>query len=51
MNLPTLADIRIGVVGLGYMDLPLAVHLARHLSVLGCDIDPSPAASHAGLKR
>jgi UDP-N-acetyl-D-galactosamine dehydrogenase len=51
MNLPALADIRIGVVGLGYLGLPLAIQFARHFPVLGSDIDPSPAESHAGLRR
>jgi UDP-N-acetyl-D-glucosamine/UDP-N-acetyl-D-galactosamine dehydrogenase len=39
MTLPKLADIRIGIIGLGYVGLPLAVYLARHFPVLGFDID------------
>lgn len=39
MNLPLLADIRIGVIGLGYVGLPLAIYLSRHFPVLGFDID------------
>ncbi|MGV1014482.1 MAG: nucleotide sugar dehydrogenase [Methyloceanibacter sp.] len=39
MHLPALADIRIGIIGLGYVGLPLAVYLARHFPVLGFDID------------
>jgi UDP-N-acetyl-D-glucosamine/UDP-N-acetyl-D-galactosamine dehydrogenase len=39
MNLPVPADVRIGVVGLGYVGLPLAVYLARHFPVIGFDID------------
>ncbi|HEV7464342.1 MAG TPA: nucleotide sugar dehydrogenase [Methyloceanibacter sp.] len=39
MNLPVLADIRIGIIGLGYVGLPLAVYLSRHFPVLGFDID------------
>ena len=39
MPLPVLADVRIGVIGLGYVGLPLAVYLARHFPVLGFDID------------
>jgi UDP-N-acetyl-D-galactosamine dehydrogenase len=31
---------KIAVVGLGYVGLPLAVHLARHFSVTGYDINP-----------
>jgi UDP-N-acetyl-D-glucosamine/UDP-N-acetyl-D-galactosamine dehydrogenase len=37
--LPSLQDVRIGVIGLGYVGLPLAVYLARHFPVLGFDID------------
>jgi UDP-N-acetyl-D-galactosamine dehydrogenase len=36
--LPKLADVRIGVIGLGYVGLPLAVHMARHFPVTGFDI-------------
>jgi len=32
---------KIAVVGLGYVGLPLAVHLARHFSVVGFDVKPS----------
>ena len=39
MTLPALADIRIGVIGLGYVGLPLAVYLSRHFPVVGFDID------------
>jgi UDP-N-acetyl-D-glucosamine/UDP-N-acetyl-D-galactosamine dehydrogenase len=39
MHLPALADIRVGIIGLGYVGLPLAVYLARHFPVLGFDID------------
>jgi UDP-N-acetyl-D-glucosamine/UDP-N-acetyl-D-galactosamine dehydrogenase len=39
MSLPSLADIKIGVLGLGYVGLPLAVHLARESPVIGFDID------------
>jgi UDP-N-acetyl-D-galactosamine dehydrogenase len=41
MKLPDLADIRIGVIGLGYVGLPLAVYLSRHFPVLGFDVDTS----------
>ena len=44
MSLPVLADIRIGVIGLGYVGLPLAVYLARHFPVLGFDIDKERVA-------
>ena len=42
MTLPALADIRIGVIGLGYVGLPLAVYLSRHFPVVGFDIDADP---------
>jgi UDP-N-acetyl-D-galactosamine dehydrogenase len=32
-------DIKIGMIGLGYVGLPLAVAFARHLPVVGFDID------------
>jgi UDP-N-acetyl-D-galactosamine dehydrogenase len=41
MKLPDLADIRIGVIGLGYVGLPLAVYLSRHFPVLAFDVDAS----------
>ncbi len=39
MALRSLQDVRIGIVGLGYVGLPLAVYMARHFPVLGFDID------------
>ena len=39
MKLPDTNDIRIAVIGLGYVGLPLAVYMARHFPVLGFDID------------
>lgn len=44
MALPALEDIRIGVVGLGYVGLPLAVHMAEHFPVVGFDIDEARIA-------
>src|SRR5512143_23157 len=41
MKLPGLADIRIGLIGLGYVGMPLAVYLARHFPVIGFDTDAS----------
>ena len=35
---------RIAVVGLGYVGLPLAIHLARHFEVTGFDIDATRIA-------
>ena len=39
MKLPDHADIRVGVIGLGYVGLPLAVYLSRHFPVMGFDIN------------
>lgn len=39
MTLPALDEIRIGVVGLGYVGLPLAVHMASHFPVVGFDVN------------
>jgi UDP-N-acetyl-D-galactosamine dehydrogenase len=36
-----LADVRIGVIGLGYVGLPLAVSFAREFDVVGFDINPT----------
>ena len=44
MSLPSLQDIRIGVIGLGYVGLPLAVYMARHFPVIGFDIDTARIA-------
>ena len=48
MPLPLLKDVRIGVIGLGYVGLPLAVYLARHFPVLGFDIDKERVAELSG---
>jgi len=48
MPLPPLNDVRIGVIGLGYVGLPLAVYLARHFPVLGFDIDNERVAELSG---
>jgi UDP-N-acetyl-D-glucosamine/UDP-N-acetyl-D-galactosamine dehydrogenase len=39
MALMRVDDVRIGIVGLGYVGLPLAVYMAKHFPVLGFDID------------
>jgi UDP-N-acetyl-D-galactosamine dehydrogenase len=38
MALASIDDIRIGIIGLGYVGLPLAVCMARHFPVVGFDI-------------
>lgn len=37
-------DPRIGIIGLGYVGLPLAVEFGRHFDTLGFDIDPNRLA-------
>ena len=39
---------KIAVIGLGYVGLPLAVHLAKHFSVVGLDIDSRRVAELKG---
>src|SRR5579871_5061239 len=39
MSMIDVGDVRIGIVGLGYVGLPLAVYMARHFPVVGFDID------------
>ena len=52
MSLPVLADVRIGIIGLGYVGLPLAVYLARHFPLIGFDIDRQRVAElRSGLDR
>ena len=41
MHPPVLSEVRIGIIGLGYVGMPLAVYLARHFRVVGFDIDAS----------
>ena len=38
-NAPSFDKVKIAVIGLGYVGLPLAVHLSRKLPVIGFDID------------
>jgi UDP-N-acetyl-D-galactosamine dehydrogenase len=38
---------RIAIVGLGYVGLPLAVHLSRHFQVVGYDLQPARVAELA----
>ena len=42
MSLPTLKTVRLGIIGLGYVGLPLAVYMARHFTRL--DEHPALAA-------
>lgn len=36
----SLADTKIGIIGLGYVGLPLAVEFGRHFDTVGLDINP-----------
>ncbi len=36
----SLRNLKVGVVGLGYVGLPLAVEFGRHLKTVGFDIKP-----------
>lgn len=47
MALPALDEIRIGVVGLGYVGLPLAVHMASRFPVVGFDVNAGRVAELA----
>ncbi len=40
-ELPVLDDVRIGVIGLGYVGLPIAIYMAQHFPVVGFDVDAS----------
>ena len=39
MKLPAISEIRIGIIGLGYVGLPLAAYMAQHFPVIGFDIN------------
>ncbi len=38
---PNLGNVRIGLIGLGYVGLPLAVEFGKHFPTLGFDINPA----------
>jgi UDP-N-acetyl-D-galactosamine dehydrogenase len=42
--LPSLENLRIGIVGLGYVGLPLAAYLSRHFPVTGFDVNAARVA-------
>jgi UDP-N-acetyl-D-glucosamine/UDP-N-acetyl-D-galactosamine dehydrogenase len=44
---PAVADIRVGIIGLGYVGLPLAVYMARHFPVTGFDVNTARVAELA----
>ena len=47
MALMSLHDVRIGIVGLGYVGLPLAVYMARHFPFLASISMPGALRSSA----
>jgi UDP-N-acetyl-D-galactosamine dehydrogenase len=47
-RLPALDEVRIGIIGLGYVGLPLAVYMARHFPVVGFDINTARVGELAG---
>ncbi|MDW6020969.1 nucleotide sugar dehydrogenase [Mesorhizobium sp. BAC0120] len=52
MALISISEVRIAIIGLGYVGLPLAVHMARHFPVIGFDIDETRIAElRRGLDR
>ncbi|MGC1179633.1 MAG: nucleotide sugar dehydrogenase [Methyloceanibacter sp.] len=44
---PALETVRIGIIGLGYVGLPLAVYMARHFGVTGFDVNQARVAELA----
>ena len=45
---PALENVRVGIIGLGYVGLPLAVYMARHFPVLGFDVNTARIGELAG---
>ena len=45
---PALENVRVGIIGLGYVGLPLAVYMARHFPVLGFDVNTARVGELAG---
>ena len=39
VKLAELKNVRVGIIGLGYVGLPLAVYMARHFPVVGFDVN------------
>jgi UDP-N-acetyl-D-glucosamine/UDP-N-acetyl-D-galactosamine dehydrogenase len=47
---PALDVVRVGIVGLGYVGLPLAVYMARHFPVTGFDVNQARVNELAGAR-
>jgi UDP-N-acetyl-D-galactosamine dehydrogenase len=45
---PALENVRVGIIGLGYVGLPLAVYMARHFPVVGFDVKKARVGELAG---
>jgi len=45
---PALETVRVGIIGLGYVGLPLAVYMSRHFPVLGFDVNTARVGELAG---
>jgi UDP-N-acetyl-D-galactosamine dehydrogenase len=45
---PALENVRVGIIGLGYVGLPLAVYMARHFPVVGFDVKQVRVSELAG---
>lgn len=45
------ASPKIAVIGLGYVGLPLAVHLAHHFEIIGFDVDAGRVTELRGGER
>ncbi|MGE4338308.1 MAG: Vi polysaccharide biosynthesis UDP-N-acetylglucosamine C-6 dehydrogenase TviB, partial [Pigmentiphaga sp.] len=43
--MPTLQDVKLAIIGLGYVGLPLAVEFGKHRPVLGFDINAQRIAA------
>jgi UDP-N-acetyl-D-galactosamine dehydrogenase len=45
---PALENVRVGIIGLGYVGLPLAVYMTRHFPVVGFDVKKARVGELAG---
>src|SRR5262245_35101028 len=45
---PAIENVRVGIIGLGYVGLPLAVYMARHFPVVGFDVNKARVGELAG---
>src|SRR5262245_27714963 len=45
---PAIENVRGGIIGVGYVGLPLAVYMARHFPVVGFDVNKARVSELAG---